>query len=72
MLPKRRGEITGPFVCAGIGKNEPPSLRRPPRLDTPLECSKLPDCESIGLCDLETIEELHGCSIGLSLQPVAN
>lgn len=42
MLPERGGEITGPFVRAGIGKNEPPSLRRPPRLDPPLECSKLP------------------------------
>ena len=42
MLPERGGEITGPFVRAGSGKNEPPSLRRPPRLDPPLECSKLP------------------------------
>jgi len=54
------------FVRAGIGKNEPPSLRRPPRLDPPLDCSKLPVGEFIGLCDMETLEELLGGSIGLS------
>lgn len=72
MVPERGGEIMGKSVRAGIDKNEPPFLRRPPRLDTPLECSNLPVWECIGLCDLETLEELLGCSIGLSLQPAAD
>jgi hypothetical protein len=72
MLPERGGESMGTSVRAGIGKNEPPCLRRTPRLDTPLECSNLPVWECIGLRDLETLEELLGCSIGLSLQPAAD
>lgn len=42
MLPECGGKIMGKSVRAGSGKNEPPGLSRPPLLDTPLECSKLP------------------------------